>query len=74
MKKRKLDSEKAEESKKELDKNNEISKEDLLDLDSLLDVQGGKEEEDKNANCGLGCFTGATLHQQVQSQNGSENK
>lgn len=68
MKKKKMNS---EESKKESGENG-INQEDLLDLDNLLDVQGGKEDDNKNVSCGLGCFTGATLRQQTESQNESK--
>lgn len=39
-----------------------ISQEEVLNMDELFDLQGGVDDQLKG-NCGLGCFTGATMHQ-----------
>lgn len=37
------------------------SQEEILNLDELFDVQGGIDDK-LQGGCGLGCFTGSTMH------------
>lgn len=65
MKKKMFNSEKKRTPKEQLGKKG-FQQEELLDLDSLLDVQGGKEDDDKVKPCGLGCFSGSILRPKEQ--------
>ncbi len=73
MKKRKFQSEKPETPEK-VSGQSAINQDELLDLDSLLDVQGGVDDKDRSAACGLGCFGGSTFQQQGQTNDGNKSK
>lgn len=47
-----------EELPKVVDNNMSDSVEEYLNLDELLEIQGGIDNDEDLANCGLGCFLG----------------
>lgn len=59
---RNKDSEKRDNAGQQAAETENISQEELLNMDELFDVQGGVEDK-QQGSCGLGCFTGAIMHE-----------
>ena len=61
MKIRKNNTRRSDNQQQDDAKQERASQEEILNLDELFDVQGGIDDK-LQGGCGLGCFTGSTMH------------